>query len=433
VTRPPIEDWLAAVGLGPLPRTAWIEIDLDALAANLAIARDLAGPGVSVEPVVKADAYGHGMVPVARALVEAGADGLCVATFDEAVALRSAGLEGRISVLYPIPPALAPEAAARRIGVAAGDGALLAALLLRMGASNPRPEGPELQIEREIETGLGRGGVAGTGVLAAARSIEATAGARLAGVWTHLQEAEDLPRTAAQIARFEEALAMLAAAGIDIPRRHLAASAGLLLEGIPSYDAVRPGLMTYGIAPDELDPSTLPPAAARLRPVMALKARPVRVADLPAGHGISYGPTFETGRPSSIATLPLGYGDGWPRSLSNRAEALVRGFRVPLVGNVAMDAIMFDVTDIPGQPVGVEDEFVLLGEQGSERITAQDLAQARTTNSWEVVTTTSRRLPRVYHASAGPVGVRTLASVEDSWLGSNSGTETSASSRSTRS
>jgi alanine racemase len=433
VTRPPIEDWLAAAGLGPLPRTAWIEIDLDALAANLAVARDLAGPGVSVEPVVKADAYGHGMVPIAKALAEAGADGLCVATFDEAVALRSAGLEGRISVLYPIPPALALEAAARRIGVAAGDGALLAALLAPMGGSNPRPEAPELQIELEIETGLGRGGVAGTGVLAAARSIEAAAGARLAGVWTHLQEAEDLARTAAQIARFEEALATLAAAGIDVPRRHLAASAGLLLEGIPSYDAVRPGLMTYGIAPDELDAGTLPPAAARLRPVMALKARPVRVADLPAGHGISYGPTFETGRQSSIATLPLGYGDGWPRSLSNRAEALVRGVRVPLVGNVAMDAIMFDVTDVPGQPVGVEDEFVLLGEQGSERITAQDLAQARTTNSWEVVTTTSRRLPRVYHASAGPVGVRTLASVEDSWLGSNSGMETSASSRSTRS
>ncbi len=221
--------------------------------------------------------------------------------------------------------------------------------------------------------------------------------------------------------------------GYGVPRRHLAASAGLLLEEIPSYDAVRPGLMTYGIAPEELDPSSLPSAASRLRPVMSLKARPVRVAELPAGHGISYGPTFETGRPSRIATLPLGYGDGWPRSLSNRAQALVRGGRVPLVGNVAMDAIMFDVTDVPGPPVGVEDEFVLLGEQGSERITALELARARTTNSWEVVTTTSRRLPRVYHASAGPVGIRTLASVEGAWLESNSGTETSASLRSTRS
>jgi alanine racemase len=412
---------------------AWVEIDLDALAANLAVARDLAGPGVLVEPVVKADAYGHGMVPVARALVESGADGLCVATFDEAVALRSAGLEARITVMYPIPPDLAPDAAARRIAVAAGDGELLAALLARLGRADSRPGGPDLQIELEVETGLGRGGVTAADVVAAAASISATAGARLAGVWTHLQEAEDQPRTAAQIARFEAALASLAAAGIDVPRRHLAASAGLLLEGIPSYDAVRPGLMTYGIAPEELDSRSLPPAAIRLRPVMSLKARPVRVAELPAGHGISYGPTFETGRPSRIATLPLGYGDGWPRSLSNLAQALVRGGRVPLVGNVAMDAIMFDVTDVPGLPVGVGDEFVLIGAQGSERITVLDLAQARTTNSWEVVTTTSRRLPRVYHASAGPVGVRTLASVEGAWLESNSGTETSASSRSTRS
>jgi alanine racemase len=166
---------------------------------------------------------------------------------------------------------------------------------------------------------------------------------------------------------------------------------------------------------------------------MSLHARPVRVADLAAGHGISYGPTFVTTRPSRIATLPIGYGDGWARALSNRAEALVRGVRVPIVGNVAMDAIMVDVTDIAGQPVDVDDEFVLLGEQGGERITANDLARTRTTNSWEVVTTMSRRLARVYHASAGPMGVRTLIGTEDRWLESSSGTATSATSKSMRS
>ena len=141
---------------------------------------------------------------------------------------------------------------------------------------------------------------------------------------------------------------------------------------------------------------------------MSLHARPVRVADLPAGWGISYGPTFRTARPSRIATLPLGYGDGWSRQLSNRASALVRGRRVPLVGNVAMDAVMADVTDVPGPPVDGNDEFVLLGRPGDERITAEDLARERTTNSWEVVTAMARRLPRVYHAAAGPVGLRTL-------------------------
>ena len=141
---------------------------------------------------------------------------------------------------------------------------------------------------------------------------------------------------------------------------------------------------------------------------MSLVCRPVRVADLAAGWGISYGPSFRTSRPSRIATLPIGYGDGWSRQLSNRAAALVRGVRVPLVGNVAMDAVMADVTDVPGEPVTVADEFVLLGMDGAERITAAELAQERNTNSWETVTAMARRLPRVYHAAAGPVGLRTL-------------------------
>ena len=166
---------------------------------------------------------------------------------------------------------------------------------------------------------------------------------------------------------------------------------------------------------------------------MSLHARPVRVADLPEGHGVSYGPTWRASRPSRIATLPLGYGDGWPRSLSNRAEALVRGIRVPLVGNVAMDAVMADVTDVPGAPVTTSDEFVLLGRQGGQEISAAELARSRTTNSWEVVTAMSSRLTRVYHAPAGLGGVRPLASVEERWLGSNSGMEMSATSRSTRS
>jgi alanine racemase len=141
---------------------------------------------------------------------------------------------------------------------------------------------------------------------------------------------------------------------------------------------------------------------------MALRARPVRVVDLPAGLGLSYGPSFETARPSRIATLPLGYGDGWARASSNRAEALVRGHRVALVGNVAMDAVMADVTDVPGPPVTTNDEFTLIGTQGDERITVGDLARLRTTNRWEVVSQMARRLPRVYDAPSASVGVRTL-------------------------
>jgi alanine racemase len=141
---------------------------------------------------------------------------------------------------------------------------------------------------------------------------------------------------------------------------------------------------------------------------MSLHARPVRVAELPAGAGVGYDATFVTARPSRIATLPLGYGDGWTRAYSNRASALVRGRRVPLVGNVAMDAVMADVTDLAGPPVGVDDEFVLLGSQGDERIGAIELARARGSNPWEVVTAISRRVPRVYVAAGAPTVVRTL-------------------------
>jgi alanine racemase len=266
----------------------------------------------------------------------------------------------------------------------------------------------------------------------------ATAGARITGVWSHLQEAEITDITAAQVARFEDAIRRLDAAGVTVPRRHLAASAAILLGNVPRYDAVRPGLVTYGLIPDELAASgitldDLPRAARDLRPVMSLHARPVRVADLPVGHGVSYGPTWRAERPSRIATLPLGYGDGWPRSLSNRADALVRGTRVPLVGNVAMDAVMADVTDVPGPPVTVADEFVLLGRQGTDEIAAAELAQSRNTNSWEVATAMSARLTRVYDAAAGRGGDRRLVAVEDHWLASNSGTGISATSRSTRS
>jgi alanine racemase len=406
-------------------------LDLDALVANLELVRRLVGPEVLVQPVVKADAYGHGMVPIARALAEAGADALCVAAFDEAVVLREAGISSRLIVLYPIPPERAVEAARREIAVAVGEPGLLEELIARIAAAaEPLPD---LQLELEVETGLGRGGMVPDRVAAAASRIAGAGGVRLVGLWTHLQASETPDRTARQIELFDAATAALEAAGLSVPRRHLAASGGLLLPGIPVFDAVRPGLMMYGLPPDEIEPADLPPVAAELRPVMSLRARPVRVVDLPAGHGISYGPTFTTGRPSRIATLPLGYGDGWSRALSNRADALVRGHRAPVVGNVAMDAIMVDVTDVPGPPVGVGDEFVLLGAQGSERIPASELARSRTTNSWEVVTTMSRRLPRVYDAAAGPVGIRTLIATEDRWLGSNSGTATSASSRSTRS
>ena len=403
--RATIERRLADAGLPPLPRSAWLEIDLDALRGNLAVLRGLVGPGVPVRPVVKADAYGHGAIPVSLALEAAGADGFCVATIDEAIELRAGGVTGPILVLYPVSADWVAEAARLGVGLVVGDAPGLAATL--RAAAGLEPARP-LALELEVETGLGRGGLLAADLVAAARRVASSPGVVLAGLWTHLQAAEDAALRDAQVARFEAAASAVNAAGVPLPKRHLAASAGLI-GGIHAYDGVRPGLAVYGLIPDELQQAAVPPEiAAGLRPVMSLFARPVRVADLPEGWGISYGPTFRTTRPSRIATLPLGYGDGWSRALSNRASAIVRGRRVPLVGNVAMDAVMADVTDIPGPPVDGADEFVLLGASGDQRITARELARMRTTNSWEVVTAMSRRLPRVYHAAAGPVGLRTL-------------------------
>jgi alanine racemase len=410
----PIEERLEAAGLPPLPRTAWLEIDLDAVARNLARVRALTGPGVRIEPVVKADAYGHGAVPLTRAL-EAGVDGFCIATWDEAIELRRGGIRAPILSLFPIPERFALDAARRGVATAVGDagqvGGLARALSRHPGTGPRRP----LRLHLEVETGLGRGGINAEDVREVAGLIRSTPGLRLDGIWTHLQEPEDEARTRRQLERFDLAWAALVAAGGTLPRRHVSASGDFLHPPLPTYETVRPGLLIYGL---ELDDQPSGPdgflAGPRHRidaePVLSLHARPVRVVDLPRGWGVSYGPVWTAERPSRIATLPLGYADGWPRSLTNRAAALVRGHRTPIVGTVAMDALMVDVTDVPGSPVTVDDEFVLIGSQGLASIGVGEVARARTTISREVVTDFSRRLPRVYHAAAGPVAIRTLLS-----------------------
>ena len=400
--EPPIEVRLAAAGLPPLPRTAWLELDLDALVANLATLRTLAGSDVPIHPVVKADAYGHGAVEIARALETAGADGLCVATIDEGLELRQGNIGLPVLVLYPIPVAWVDEARANAIAVTAGDPVLLKRLLAAPAG------GPALGVHLEVETGLGRGGFAVEEVGGVAAQLAGHPGIRFGGLWTHLQAPDDGSRTERQLERFEAAIAAVRAEGIELPPRHVASSGMVLGAEVAAYDGTRPGLSLYGIVPDELDEAAGSMASPGLRPVLSLHARPVRVIDVPAGWGISYGPSFTTERPSRIATLPVGYGDGWSRSLSNHADALVRGRRAPIVGTVAMDAIMVDVTDIPGAPVGVDDLFTLIGSQGNERIDARDLARTRTTISWEIVTSMSRRLPRVYHSAAGHLSVRFL-------------------------
>ena len=371
--------------------------------------RDLVGPDVAISAVVKADAYGHGIEAAARAFVGAGADRLCVATLDEALHLRRAGIAAPILVLFAIPvEGLADAAAARLELVAAEEGGTRELLERWRRLRATAPPGAELPLHLEVETGLARAGIAPERVAGLAGLIAASPGARLAGLWSHLATPDDGDATAAQVAALERATAELRRAGVPVPPRHLAATGGLFAGNVPHYEGCRPGLSLYGLLPDGFPVADAAlTVAAALRPAMALKCRPLRMEGLGSDMPVGYGGRWRTERPSRIATLPVGYGDGWSRAYWPGAQALVRGRRVPLVGTVAMDALMVDVTDVPG--VGPDDEFVLLGEQRRERITAQELARVRNTIAWEVVTSMAQRLPRVYHARAVLQGVRTLA------------------------
>jgi alanine racemase len=386
-----IDERLVAAGLPPLPRRAWLEIDEEALRNNVTVFRELIGPNVEFMAVVKADAYGHGLVPVARVLERQGVTTLCVATLDEGIALRRSGIAANVLVLYPIPGNRLSDANNNRIEISVTGNRSLEDM-----------DGGSATTEVGVETGLSRDGVLPTDVPEAIRRAHPLA------VWSHLATPEDAATTAAQVSEFERGIELAKLAGVfDGMTRHIAATGGVLTGHAPVYDGVRVGIGLYGIVPPELVvPDHIRPFADRLRPVMALKAQPIRVQSFPAGTKVGYGGTWVAPRESVIATLPVGYGDGFARAYQPGGQALVRGRRVPLVGTVAMDAVMVDVTEIDG--ADLDDGFVLLGSQGSDSIDANELARLRNTNPWEVVTTMSFRLPRVYHAASVLKGLRTL-------------------------
>ncbi len=400
---PPIEDRLRSAGLPALPRAAWLQIDVDALTANVATARSLLATDVRLAAVVKADAYGHGLVPTARAFAAAGVDHLCVASLDEALAVAAAGTGVPVLLLFQ-PPADGLRAAADAgIEVTVGNEASLDGFEAAL-----RPTTRGLRVHLEIDTGLGRAGVAPDRVGTVTARLLAIPGIELVGTWTHLASADDPAPSGVQVARFRTSCDVMSRAGAGRLLRHAAATGGLFGATAPQLDMVRLGLSLYGLLPAAFPVAPgAHQAAAALRPAMSLHARALRIADVAPGEGVGYGSRWRAPRPSRVATLPVGYGDGWTYGSAGLTAALVRGRRVPLVGSVAMDAIAADVTDVPG--VGSGDEFVLLGEQGSERIAALELAHARTTIPWEIVTAMASRLPRVYDSGGAVLSVRTLA------------------------
>ncbi len=399
-TRRSIEDRLASAGLPPLPRLSWLETDLSALAANARVLRRLLPAGSELGVVVKADGYGHGMVAAARAAVAGGASLLAVATLDEALVLRDAGIEARILVLYPIPDGMIPAATDAGVELVAADDQSIAAVGRAARAGSP------VRVHLGIDTGMSRGGIPPEGVAVAARRLLDAGMGRLAGTWSHLASPEDPASVAAQVSRFEAALGALAAAGIDPGLRHLNATGGVAGGVAPAFDLVRVGLAFYGVLPPELTvPAEIAAVLGELRPAISLRARAATLTLIGPGARVGYAGAWTATRPSLIATVALGYADGWVRAYAGGSWGLVRGLRVPVIGRVSSDAIALDVTDVPG--FDEADEIVLL-DRTAPAMTVHDLATLRGSISWEVLDALSPRLSRIYVGDGRPIGVRYL-------------------------
>ncbi len=366
-------------------RPTWAEIDLDNLAYNYAQIKKKLSPGVKIMACVKAEAYGHGLVPVSRKLESCGADWFAVASVDEGISLRKAGIKKPILVLglvleqniaplftYDITPTVCSESLARALDEQA------------------RIRDRIFNIHVKIDTGMGRIGVVHDKAEAFIAKIHSFANINIQGVFTHLACADsDDELTADQIGMFGRSVRNLAKRGIRVQFAHAANSTGVISCPSGHFNMVRPGLALYGLRPGNAP-------GIMLKPVMALKTRVVYVKDVPAGCGVSYGHTYVTSKPSRIATLPIGYGDGYPRNLSNSGPVLIKGRMFRISGRVCMDQMMVDVGEC-GARVG--DEVVLIGRQSRGSISAGALADLAGTISYEIVCGIGSRVPRIYKSS----------------------------------
>lgn len=370
-----------SISVGVPGRPTWLRVDLDAVASNLRQLRTLGG--VPLMAVLKGDAYGHGAVRVARTALVAGAAALAVATLGEAALLREHEIAAPVLVLGYTPPWQAAEAARLKLDLSVFDDQVAAAL-----GAVAASLGQQLRVHVKVDTGMGRLGLLPNEVGAFLARLRATPGLEVAGLYTHFANADDadLDFTQLQLARFTALLRELEAAGLRPPLVHAANSAAALRVPAARFDMIRPGIACYGLNPS---PDCRLPAG--FRPALSLHSEVAQVKLHPPGAPISYGGTFVTTHPTLIATVPVGYADGVRRSPPWR-ELLVRGQRAPIVGRICMDYLMADVSAVAGVRRG--DAVVLLGRQGNEQISADEVASWLGTNSYEVVTGMMPRVPR---------------------------------------
>jgi len=369
---------------GSVPTVA--TIDLAALAHNVAVTRQRLSATCEIIAVVKADAYGHGAVPVSRALLDLGIGMLAVSTVPEGVELREAGIRAPILLLGPLAPDQLPEVIAQKLTPVICDLGLAQALA-RLLKPSPAP----FPVHVKVDTGMGRLGFTPAEMASVLQADEFKGPLHLEGVLTHLADADgdDHSYTERQLRAFNSVVAQVAAAGLSVPFIHAANSAAILAHPCSHFTAVRPGLMLYGYhmlasLPDQVT----------LKPLLTLRTRIAAIRAIQPGESVSYNRSFIAKRPSRIAVLPIGYADGYSRALSNKACVLVHGRRAPVVGRVCMDLTMADVTDIPDVQPG--DEVILIGRQGREVITAQDVADWQDSIPYEVLCGLGPRVRREY-------------------------------------
>ncbi len=373
-------------------RPVWAEIDLNCIKHNItSIFKLVDKTTTEVIGVVKADAYGHGAVPVSRVLLENGVSSLAVATISEAITLRSADITCPILMLGLTPSIYLEELLRYNLTpIMASSTEALQLSDLAVTANK------EVEILIAVETGMGRIGLMPTAEsLKEIKAILELPNIRIKGIFSHFATADESDKAYSygQLKIFENFYEDLEKAGVPISFKTHANSAALLELPGAHFDAVRPGIILYGCYPSNKVNKNL----INLKPSMSLKANILFIKKVPAGYSISYGRKFITERESFIATLPIGYADGYPRSLSGNGRVIVKGEYAPIVGNICMDQCMIDVTDIPN--VQLYDEVVLIGTQGNKKILADEIAEKTSTINYEIVCRIGQRVPRVYVSS----------------------------------
>jgi alanine racemase len=370
----------------PSGRPTLCFIDLAALRWNLRQIKAKVGPDTKILSMIKANAYGHGAPAVAKALADEGTYAFGVATFEEAIELRQAGIRQPILVVAGVYAEQAGEFIDNQLTAVAHD----LEAMKRLNAAAQGRDAP-MSVHIKIDTGMGRLGFLPADIASWLPELQKLKALKIEGVFSHFSQAESVQGeyTQKQLRVFRDVVAWFRSQMVPLPLAHLANSAATITLPAAYFDMVRPGIMLYGPYPSPEMKSQI-----ELRPVLSWKTRVMQLKRVPTGTSISYGQTFVTQRESLIATLPVGYADGYQRLLSNRGEVLLNGKRAPVVGRVCMDLTMVDVTDIADVQHG--NEVVLLGRQDAAEITADEMAAWANTISYEILTSISARVPRIH-------------------------------------